>query len=250
MKPANTSAPIYNAVFNSALRRLDPERSHHLATRTMRLGAVLPGATSLARRRLAPPPSLRTKALGLDFTTPLSVAAGFDKNAVAYRALGLLGFGGVEIGTVTGRAQPGNEARPRVTRLPGDRALLNAMGFPNQGCEAIAARVAADRRDRPVLGVNIGKSKDVPVEDAVADYRDSTRALAPYADYLALNVSSPNTPGLRSMQSVEHLTELIAGVRAELEAIGRLGSVPLLIKLAPDLSNADLEQFVGSEVFT
>lgn len=211
----------------------------------MRGAARLPGSRALAKRLFAPPASLQTGVLGLDFKTPLSVAAGFDKNALAYRALGLLGFGSVEVGTVTGSPQPGNDARPRVTRLPADRALMNAMGFPNEGCETIARRLASNRGDRPILGVNIGKSKHVAVENAVADYRGSTRALAPYADYLALNVSSPNTPGLRSMQSVEHLTDLITGVREELEAIGRLGSVPLLIKLAPDLPDSQLKEIAA-----
>lgn len=239
-----SSSPIYNALFNSALRRLDPERSHHLATRSMRLGLSLPGAEALAKRYLAPPEPLRIDAMGLTFASPLGVAAGFDKNAVSYRALGLLGFGAVEVGTVTGRAQPGNPARPRITRLPRDRALLNAMGFPNEGCEAIASRLATDSGMRPVLGINIGKSKDVDVDDAAGDYRRSTRALAPHADYLALNVSSPNTPGLRTMQSVEHLTPLIAGVREELEAMG-LDSPPIAIKLAPDLADAELEEIAA-----
>lgn len=216
-----------------------------MATAGMRTAARLPGARAFSRRLFSPPDSLRTRALGLEFATPLSVAAGFDKNALSYPALGRLGFGCVEVGTVTGLAQPGNEARPRVTRLPADRALINAMGFPNEGCEAIASRVASFTGDRPVLGVNIGKSKSVPVEDAVGDYRASTRALAPHADYLALNVSSPNTPGLRSMQSVDHLGALIAGVREELAAIGRLEAVPVLIKLAPDLSNPELEEIAA-----
>lgn len=242
------SGPIYNTVFNVALRRFDPERSHNFAVRSMRLATGAPGVSALIARASAPPPSLRTTALGREFVTPLTMAAGFDKNAVSWRALGLLGFGGVEVGTVTGLAQPGNPARPRITRLPRDRALINAMGFPNDGCEAVAARLTDRPAGSPVLGVNIGKSKSVEVADAVEDYRRSTRTLAPLADYLALNVSSPNTPGLRSMQSVEHLEPLVAGVREELATIGLAGSVPLLIKLAPDLSDAELREVAAFAV--
>lgn len=232
----------YDRLFNSALRHLDPERSHHLAARALRLGASLPGIPNLAKRRLAPPSPLRVEALGLEFPTPLGVAAGFDKNALTYQGLGLLGFGAVEVGTVTGQGQAGNPARPRISRLPQDRALLNAMGFPNEGCEVVARRLSGARTGRPLLGVNIGKSKAVAVEDAVSDYRRSTRALAPHADYLALNVSSPNTPGLRSMQSVEQLTSLVSGVRQELQEINRADTLPIVIKLAPDLADAELTE--------
>lgn len=236
------AGPVYNTLFNSGLRRIDPERSHDIATRSMRVVATLPGVPGLAKKRLAPDPSLRTEALGLTFTSPLGVAAGFDKNARSYRALGLLGFGAVEVGTVTALAQPGNPDRPRITRLPRDRALLNAMGFPNEGCEAVARRLAADRGPRPVLGVNIGKSKAVEVDAADADYRRSTRVLAPYADYLALNVSSPNTPGLRTMQTADRLAALIGSVREELAEAGSGRRIPVLIKLAPDLSDSELSE--------
>ncbi len=179
--------------------------------------------------------------MGLGFHSPLAVAAGLDKNATAFEALAALGFGAVEVGTVTARAQEGNPERPRVTRLPRDRALLNALGFPNDGSEAVAERLVR-RRTQAVLGANVGKTKAIDVEDAVPDYRETVRALAPHADYVALNVSSPNTPGLRQMQSVEHLTALVTGVREELRVCARDREVPLLVKLAPDLSNAEIEE--------
>ncbi len=174
---------------------------------------------------------------GLEFRTPLGIAAGLDKNATWFEPLLALGFGAVEVGTATAQPQAGT---PRnVTRLYKDRGLINAMGFPNEGAEAIATRVAR-RRTAQVVGINIGKTKVVELDDAVADYRDATRTLAPHADYLALNVSSPNTPGLRQMQSVERLSELVVGVREELRACGR-PKLPLLIKLAPDLADAEIE---------
>lgn len=258
-------APVYDTLFNALLRRVDPERSHNLAARALRIAGRVPGAPRFAARALRETePTLAVRALGRDFSTPLGIAAGVDKNATWFRELGLLGFGAVEVGTATALAQPGNEARPRVTRLPADRALINAMGFPNDGSEAIAARLAAARADAqahprgvadaqagrtaalPVIGVNIGKSKSVEVADAVADYRRATRSLAPLADYLALNVSSPNTPGLRQMQSSEHLADLVTGVREELAEIGLRDALPLVVKLAPDLTDEELAEIAGT----
>lgn len=187
-------------------------------------------------------PGLRVETLGLAFATPLGVAAGLDKNATAFETLAAHGFGAVEVGTVTARAQDGNPDRPRVSRLPRDRALLNALGFPNDGSEAVAGRLAR-RRTPAVIGANVGKTKAVEVEDAVPDYRETVRALAPHADYVALNVSSPNTPGLRQMQSAEHLTALVAGVREELRAGGR--ELPLLVKLAPDLADEEIAEIAA-----
>jgi dihydroorotate dehydrogenase len=208
----------------------------------MRALARIPGALALLGWLLRPrDPALRVEAMGLSFRSPLGVAAGLDKNATAFEALGALGFGAVEIGTVTARAQDGNPARPRVTRLPRDGALLNALGFPNDGSEAVAGRLAR-RRTPAAIGVNVGKTKTVEIEDAVGDYRETVRALAPHADYVALNVSSPNTPGLRQMQSVEPLEALVAGVREELAARAPGRDVPLLVKLAPDLADAEIEE--------
>jgi dihydroorotate dehydrogenase len=185
--------------------------------------------------------------MGLTFPNVLGLAAGFDKDAVGIDALAALGFGHVEVGTVTGEPQPGNE-RPRLFRLPADRAVVNRMGFNNDGAEAVARRLASrkagleSRRSsvpRPVLGVNIGKTKLVPEAEAVGDYRKSARLLAPYADYLVVNVSSPNTPGLRDLQAVEKLEPLLAAVRATADEVAT-ARVPLLVKIAPDLDDDDV----------
>lgn len=177
------------------------------------------------------------KAMGLEFSSPFGLAAGFDKNAVAIKPLGDLGFSHVEVGTVTARAQLGN-AKPRLFRLIADKALINRMGFNNEGAEAISQRIAKTRARHsgalPVIGVNIGKSRSVDVADAVADYQASARILAPVADYLAVNVSSPNTPGLRSLQTVEALRPILDAVLAE--SMGK----PVLVKIAPDLTDAEI----------
>jgi dihydroorotate dehydrogenase len=182
--------------------------------------------------------------MGLTFPNVLGLAAGFDKNAVGIDALGALGFGHVEVGTVTGRPQPGNEP-PRLFRLTADRAVVNRMGFNNDGAEAVARRLAARRRRAPgpVLGVNVGKSKVVPEDDEAAvleDYGLSARLLAPYADYLVVNVSSPNTPGLRTLQAVEKLEPLLAHVRGTADRAVPDRRVPLLVKIAPDLADEDV----------
>jgi dihydroorotate dehydrogenase len=208
----------------------------------MRALAWLPGYLRLSEWLLRPrEESLRVRIGNLRFRSPLGVAAGMDKNATWFDPLTALGFGFVEVGTATARAQKGNgEHRSVVSRLPKDRALLNAMGFPNDGAEAMARRLAR-RRTREVIGVNIGKTKSTELERAVADYRESARMLAPFADYLALNVSSPNTPGLTRLQTVEKLTDLVKGVREELQR-GGLGDLPLMIKLGPDLPDAEIEE--------
>jgi dihydroorotate dehydrogenase len=184
------------------------------------------------RRFTRPDPSLAVDALGLRFDSPFGVAAGFDKDGEGVIGLGQLGFGHVEVGTLTARAQPGNE-KPRLFRLIPDRAVINRMGFNNHGAAPAAARLGkvAAKRHRPVLGVNIGKSRVVAVEDATADYLESARVLAPVADYLVVNVSSPNTPGLRGLQELDQLAPLLSAVKAV------AGSVPLLVKIAPDLTD-------------
>jgi dihydroorotate dehydrogenase len=175
----------------------------------------------------------------------LGLAAGSDKNAEGIDALAAMGFSFVEVGTFTGESQPGNP-RPRLFRLPADRAIVNRMGFNNHGAEVVARRLAARRErlartgdDRVIVGVNIGKTKVVPEEHAVSDYEKSTGLLAPYADYLVVNVSSPNTPGLRDLQAVEKLGPLLAAVRARADAVTST-RVPQLVKIAPDLSDEDV----------
>lgn len=225
----------YRAFFDKVLTRTDPEKAHHTAFRAIRAARPV---TALRRT-----PGEPVRALGLTFPNVLGLAAGFDKNAVGIDALGALGFGHVEVGTVTGEAQPGNP-RPRLFRLPDDGAVVNRMGFNNEGAEVVAARLRARGRrsagpgGSPVLGVNIGKSKVVPEDEAVRDYEKSARLLAPYADYLVVNVSSPNTPGLRNLQAVEKLEPILTSVQRIAEQGGR--RVPLLVKIAPDLADDDV----------
>jgi dihydroorotate dehydrogenase len=226
---------LYRLLFDLALVRIDPERAHALGAALLRILGLGPLAALMRRWTSRDADVLRVDALGLTFPSPLGVAAGLDKEATTFEGLGALGFGFVEVGTITALAQEGNP-RPRVWRMVRDRALINAMGFPNAGAEAAAARLGGPRRT--VVGVNVGRSK--LAEDAVADYRASTRRLAPLADYLVLNVSSPNTPGLRDLQAVETLRSLVAAVREELAAIGG-PRVPLLVKLAPDLADAEID---------
>ncbi|AMM32756.1 diguanylate cyclase [Sinomonas atrocyanea] len=237
---------FYPLFFRAAFSWMDAERAHRIGFGAIRAVHAC-GLGRALGRYTAPAPSLRTEALGLTFPSPFGLAAGFDKEGRGIEALAELGFGHIEVGTITGQAQPGNP-RPRLFRLIEDRAVVNRMGFNNDGAGAVAPRIASARAalearygaGRPVIGVNIGKTKAVELEDAVDDYRVSARELAPVADYLVVNVSSPNTPGLRLLQSVETLRPLLAAVREESEAAaGR--RVPLLVKIAPDLSDADVD---------
>ncbi|RKS79781.1 dihydroorotate oxidase A [Actinomadura pelletieri DSM 43383] len=230
---------MYRLLFSLVIARVPAETVHHLTLRGLRALQAVPGVVPLLRRLLAPrDPALAVHAFGLEFPSPLGLAAGFDKDAVAYEALGAFGFGHVEIGTVTGHPQPGNP-RPRLFRLAADRAVVNRMGFNNQGSEAAARRLRGRAR-RTIVGANIGKTKVVPESEAAADYVTSTERLAPHADYLVVNVSSPNTPGLRNLQAVEHLRPLLTAVR---EAADRSSErrVPLLVKIAPDLADDDID---------
>jgi len=227
---------MYRILFHLVLSHLDPEDAHHLAMRVIRLLPRL-GVGAVLSRLTRPHRSLAVDALGLRFPSPFGVAAGFDKDATAIRGLGQLGFGHVEVGTVTALAQPGNE-RPRLFRLIVDRAVINRMGFNNRGAADAAPRLAreAARSRRPIIGANVGKSKVVELSEATADYLVSTRLLAPVADYLAVNVSSPNTPGLRGLQELDLLAPLLAAVR---EAAG---ATPVLVKIAPDLGDDQVER--------
>ena len=222
---------MYRFIFTTFLSRMDPERAHTLAYRVIRALPAL-GVGAAVRRFTRPDPALAVSALGLSFDSPFGVAAGFDKEGTAIRGLGQLGFGHVEVGTITALAQPGNE-KPRLFRLIADRAVINRMGFNNHGAAAAVSVIekARARSIRPVIGVNIGKSRAVDVDAAIADYLESTRLLAPHADYLVVNVSSPNTPGLRGLQELDKLTPLLEAVKAA------AGSTPVLVKIAPDLTN-------------
>ncbi|AUG75935.1 dihydroorotate dehydrogenase [Kitasatospora sp. MMS16-BH015] len=234
---------MYKLLFDLVFKKMDPEKAHHLAFFWIRLASSVPGLRHLVKLVLAPQDkALRTTALGLDLPGPFGLGAGFDKNGVGIDGLSMLGFDFVEIGTITGEAQPGNPA-PRLFRLVEDRALINRMGFNNQGSARVAARLAArpHTSSTPVIGINIGKTKVVEEVDATADYVKSTERLAQYADYLVVNVSSPNTPGLRNLQSVKTLGPLLWDVR---QAADRSTShhVPLLVKIAPDLADEDIDE--------
>jgi dihydroorotate dehydrogenase len=232
---------VYDAVFDNVFAHIDPEVAHEQAFAAIRLGG--PALRPLLRVPTAP----RT-VMGIDFPHAFGLAAGFDKNAKAVPGLLAIGFGHVEIGTVTARPQPGNP-KPRLFRLLDDRAVVNRMGFNNDGAAAVAGRLHRLRRTRSgrnaVIGVNIGKTKVTPVDRAVADYVESARLLAPFASYLVVNVSSPNTPGLRDLQAVDELRPLLSAVKAVTDAPGGPGGrdhrVPLVVKIAPDLADADVD---------
>jgi dihydroorotate dehydrogenase len=233
---------VYRLLYDLVLLRLPAEWVHRVAFALLRAFAALPGVRWLLGKCLAPTaPELRVSVFGRQLPGPVGLAAGFDKDARGYRALGALGFGFVEVGTVTPEPQAGNP-RPRLWRLPADRALLNRLGFNNQGVEAAARRLARPRAQ--ILGVNIGKNRSTPAEAATADYVSAARRLGPLADYLVVNVSSPNTPGLRALQQVETLRGLLGAVRAALDDAvrpGDRGRVPLLVKIDPDLPDADID---------
>jgi dihydroorotate dehydrogenase len=241
----NGSGRVYPVLFRTVLRWIDAETAHRIGFGAIRAAAALPGGAALMRRAcVVEDPALPVRALGLDLPGPLGLAAGFDKDAQGVTALAALGFAFVEVGTVTAAPQPGNP-RPRLYRLPTDRAVVNRMGFNNDGSEAVAARLRrlSRWRRRPgrrvVVGVNIGKSAVVPDEHAVVDYVASARRLAGLADYLVVNVSSPNTAGLRDLQAVERLRPLLSAVRTAADRAARR-HVPLLVKIAPDLTDEDV----------
>lgn len=233
------SGTMYDYLFRHLLGRMDPETAHRWTIALLRRLQDLPGALALTRRVVGvPDPVLRITALGRTFDGPLGLAAGFDKDAEVYEAIAAFGFAFVEIGTVTGQPQSGNP-RPRLVRLPADRALVNRMGFNNDGAAAVAARLARPRPPGVIVGANIGRTKAVTDANTIADYAHSARTLAPHADYLVVNVSSPNTPGLRDLQGIETLRPLLDAV---LDASTVDGTrPPVLVKIAPDLADDDVD---------
>jgi dihydroorotate dehydrogenase len=221
---------VYRFFFKAFFTRLDPEFAHELVVTGLRLlsglGLIRAGKTKDI-----------FSILGLQFENRLGMAAGFDKNGILIKALHALGFGHVEIGTVTPLPQPGNP-KPRLFRLPKNQSLINRMGFNNEGAEAVAARIAKLRKSNqrlPIIGINIGKNKSTSQELAHRDYGLAAKTLAPVADYLVVNVSSPNTAGLRDLQQVAELRPILRAVLAE------AGNVPVLLKIAPDLTESDIE---------
>jgi dihydroorotate dehydrogenase len=283
---------LYRSLVRPALFRLAPETAHEFALRALAVAFKPEGARRLAARRLGRAPFGALERFGLSFANPVGLAAGFDKNGAATRELAALGFGFLEVGTVTHLAQPGNP-RPRLFRLPADRALINRQGFNNDGAAALAARLGRAGRPACVLGINIGKSRAVEVAEATADYLASFELVHPHADYITVNVSSPNTPHLRELQRADALAELLAALQERNRELSlRAGQaatnaetntttnattatnttataantaatnaatnaaatnaatnaarrrVPLLVKVAPDLGEGDLEMIV------
>ncbi|HUG16871.1 MAG TPA: quinone-dependent dihydroorotate dehydrogenase [Thermomicrobiales bacterium] len=234
---------LYGPLYRNVAAHIDAERSHHLSIAGLAAAARTPGGLR-ALSALAPPRDdrLRLRLLDLPFANPVGVAAGLDKNAQAVEALIALGFGHVEVGTVTLRPQPGNHT-PRVWRAIEQQALVNAMGFPSDGAASVRARLLR-LRPRAVIGVNIGKNRDTSLEDAATDYADLVSALFDVANYFTVNVSSPNTPGLRSLQLADGLAAVLARVNeANLgsAAVLELDPRPILVKIAPDLVDSEIE---------
>lgn len=223
--------------------RLPPERAHAITLGLLRLAGATPIGRQIVRALFAPRrPGPAVSAFGLNFAHPVGLAAGYDKDGMGWRGLAALGFSHIELGTVTLAPQSGNP-QPRIFRLVEDQAVINRMGFPSRGAHSLAKRLAGPRLAGVILGVNIGKNKDTPLERAADDYLALLRAFAPLADYLAINVSSPNTPGLRRLQgagTLEGLLRLLDGERVKVaRQIGR--PMPLLVKLAPDLTEPELD---------
>ncbi len=220
------------------LFRIDPETAHARALGLARLvGRIPPARFLLARTARVESPRLRVRAFGLEFENPVGIAAGYDKEGRAVAGLAALGLGHLELGTVTLRAQPGNQ-RPRVQRFAAERALVNSMGFPNAGVDALLAQELGPR-GKCSLGINIGKNKDTPLESAAGDYCALVERVSAVADYIAVNISSPNTPGLRKLQDRAAIEALLTAVAKTAAAQKR--RVPLLVKIAPDLSEAEVD---------
>lgn len=222
--------------------RSDPERAHALTINLLRFAGSLPPLWGLLRRYFRADWFGPVQVFGLEFHNPIGLAAGYDKDGLAWRGLAALGFGHIEVGTVTPRPQPGN-SKPRLFRLPQDHALINRLGFPGRGADFLAARLRRPRPDGLVLGVNLGKNAATPLETAAQDYLSMLEIFAPLADYLAINVSSPNTVGLRRLQARATLNSLLSTLVDRRSALRDKGQfhLPLLVKLSPDLSSSELD---------
>jgi dihydroorotate dehydrogenase len=232
----------YERFVRPLLFLLDPETAHHFAIAMLHQASRVDLALK-ALKAFQPPPKPKT-VFGLTFPNPIGLAAGFDKNGVALPTWEALGFGFIEIGTITAKAQTGNP-RPRIFRFPEQQVLINRLGFNNDGADVVAERLRklreSGRWPRLPIGINIGKSKMTPVEEAAVDYCYSFQRLHSFADYVALNISSPNTPGLRSLQTRESLSILLRAIREENQTAGK----PIVIKIAPDLSSTELEEIIA-----
>jgi dihydroorotate dehydrogenase len=226
--------------------KLDPEAAHSLTLKTIQLAGKLPAISGFLRRWYNAPEK-PVQAFGLRFRNPVGLAAGYDKDGLGWRGLACLGFGHIEVGTVTLKPQSGNP-KPRIFRLPEELAVINRMGFPGDGAAVVAQRLARKCPPGLVLGVNIGKNKDTPLEAAESDYLSLVRIFAPLADYIAINVSSPNTVGLRRLQARDMLDGLLKKLAQERilqeQQLGK--KLPMLVKLAPDLSDGELDDALAA----
>ena len=240
----------YERLLFPALRRIDPETAHDRTLNALELAQSNPAGRAMLRAIAGDIPARPVQVGRLHFPNPLGIAAGFDKDARVVRGLALLGFGHIEVGTLTPRPQPGNP-RPRVFRLPDDRAVINRMGFPNGGVVAAAANLrtlAAQSRDF-VVGVSLGKQKETPLAEAAGDYVTVMRAVHAFADYLAVNISSPNTPGLRDLQGGRYLEQLLGTLVAENHELADAAGAPappLWVKIAPDLDRREIDEILAT----
>ena len=233
---------MYKSIIKPLLFKMPAERAHHFTFRAFKLLMAIPGAGAIARSRfVVKHPSLERELFGLKFPNPVGLAAGFDKNAMLYNELGNLGFGFIEVGTVTPLAQDGNP-QPRLFRLPADEGLINRMGFNNDGLEGMIQRLKGNK-GRVLIGGNIGKNKVTPNEEATSDYVKCFDALHPHVDYFVVNVSSPNTPGLRALQDKAPLTQLLATLMERNRALD--APRPMLLKIAPDLTEGQLDDIIA-----
>lgn len=237
---------MYQTIFRPLFFHLDPERAHNLTIRLLRLVGAVPPAGYLLRQIFSAYShnEIAVETFGLKFANPVGLAAGYDKDGLAWRGLTILGFGHIEVGTVTPRPQDGNP-KPRVFRIPEEQAIINRMGFPGKGADFVTQQISAPRsRPSVILGINIGKNKDTPNEEAALDYLSLLEKFSPLADYLAVNVSSPNTVGLRRLQArdyLENLLKQLVSKRAELP-----DERPILVKLAPDLTDEELDDALAA----
>jgi dihydroorotate dehydrogenase len=232
---------FYHSTVRPLLFKFDAEKVHEYGINALQIGLASTQVQKFTAKRFGVESSGKIPRFGLKFSNPLGIAAGFDKNGVVVNQLAALGFGFVEVGTVTFEPQKGNE-KPRLFRLPKDQALINRLGFNNEGARKIAERLKNIDR-KCVVGVNIGKNKDVPNEEATENYLKSLDLIHGVADYIAVNISSPNTPNLRELQKSENLEDLLGALQKRNR---ELGAKPLLVKIAPDLTEADIEMIVDT----
>ncbi len=232
---------MYKLIFRPFLFLFDPEAIHHFTFRFLKIVFQIPGVKNLVSGYFSiKQPSLRRKVFGIEFENPVGLAAGFDKDAKLIDELACFGFGFIEIGTITPNPQAGND-KPRLFRLPADGGIINRMGFNNEGAIAAVERLKK-RKSKIIVGGNIGKNKSTPNEQAIDDYASCFETLYPYVDYFVVNVSSPNTPGLRELQEKEPLRKLLSYVKSL--SLSKEKPKPILLKIAPDLSNEQLDDVV------